>query len=92
MKCCKCGASTVVTSSVGGEVTGNARGYLVHKAQAVYGWWSDQDFRTRERKCGSCGEQVTTIEVPLTDLRDAFDDLRALPTFASIVAGAKRKP
>jgi hypothetical protein len=41
---------------------------------AVFGWWS-QDFEVRERYCRKCGAKFKTIEVSITDLRDAFDDI-----------------
>ena len=40
----------------------------------VFGWWS-QDFEVRERYCKKCGAKFKTIEVSITDLRDAFDDI-----------------
>ncbi len=92
MKCASCGGSTQVVNSVPGDYVGDKRGYLITKAQAVYGWWSPQDFRLRERVCKSCSERAQTIEVPLLDLSDAFDDLRLKgATFNAVVQAANRR-
>lgn len=92
MKCPKCGGHTAVRASVDGVDGAEAHGhaYMVKAARAVYGWWSDSDFRVRARVCTDCGVSLRTIEVPVPDLADAFDDLRAGATFSDVVAASKK--
>lgn len=48
--------------------------YFLNDGYKVFGWWC-HDFEMRLRRCARCGMQLKTIEVIVTDLRDAFDDI-----------------
>jgi hypothetical protein len=77
MRCESCGGSTRVTDTRD-EATAREDDYLLRKGQDVYGWWAgDGGYRVRRRVCTTCGDSGATIEVPLSDLDKAFDDLRS---------------
>ena len=40
----------------------------------VWGWFSDM-FRMRIRRCVECGKEHETIEIPVSDLLEVFDEL-----------------
>ena len=74
MKCTRCGANTKVIDSRDDSSSGKE--WLVERGVSAFGWWS-RDFRLRIRKCSSCENRETTIEVPLDDLEASYADVRS---------------
>ena len=81
MMCIHCQSKTKVVDS---RSTGIAQGSapLVHTiahGRRVFGWWTDE-FTVRRRKCLSCDRRFWTIEVSISDLRDALTEVKESDT------------
>lgn len=85
MKCIECGSRAYVIDSREPKDNGNNgwSKYLIEEADDAVSWYC-RDYRARRYICKSCGEKLTTIEMTVEDLKEAF--LEAAEQF-----GSKRK-
>ena len=76
MLCPECLSKTdVVLSAEPNDGATDTRSVALNtRGENVFGWWTDE-FHMRERKCCKCKNVFDTIEVSITDLRDAFLEL-----------------
>ena len=82
MQCPRCDSDTLVFDSRSGndDATNRRSAGLLKKGRDAWGWWDDEGFRLRKRRCKNpdCKHQMITIEVALDDLGNAFADAREL--------------